>query len=159
MHPNKDETKATAVARAVYLVAREDGTPESRRFLATVKFNLGPDPPTVAYRLQATASGHAELVWEPGPVPLTAEEILRRGTSDGDAGASDVDAFLRKLLQQGPQLVSDIFQSAERLGISRRQCYGAKQRLGAIAKPSGFGEAWAWSLPAHPENVGGRAVS
>lgn len=109
LHTNKDETKAvmnrasgsiafTAVPRAVYLVAREDTSADARRFLASVKFSIGPYPATLAYRLKAEPrEQHAKLVWEAGTVSQTASEILRRadGAADGDQ-AQDAASYLRE---------------------------------------------------------------
>ncbi len=138
----------TAAPRAVFAVAR-DPEDDARRFLATVKFNLGPKPPTLAFRISEDG-----IEWEPTPVlGVDADSALARSGSPGErAERQDAEEFLKELLPGGVMLkVKDILRAADQAGISKPTLYRAKRRLGVKSTHSGVvgesGWEWYWFRP------------
>jgi hypothetical protein len=56
-------------------------------------------------------------------------------------------------LIKGPQLVKDLIERGERLGIKRASLRWAKEKLGIKSKKVGKG--WILELPVHPTILGG----
>ena len=56
--------------------------------------------------------------------------------------------MLRAELENGPRTVPALRKAAKSAGVSWRTLERAKQTLRVMSKPTGFGGAWAWSLPA-----------
>ena len=137
-------------ARAGLLVA-PDPKDETRRILAVSKSNLGPVPPSLAYRLVA-AGDTSRIQWE-GEADCSARDLLAVQSTEGEpagarAGAED---FLRELLADGPVKAKDVRREARDAGVSDRTLDRAKAQLGVRATKAGgrFGgdPAWYWELP------------
>ena len=114
-------------ARAAFLVAK-DHDDDARRLLVPVKFNIGPMPPSLAFRIVDD-----RVVWEDQPLTLDADAVLSQTAQSSDAGRGDRDvakAFLLELLAAGPMLANDVAQAAEVNRISERTLNRAKQELG-----------------------------
>jgi hypothetical protein len=63
--------------------------------------------------------------------------------------SSDAEAWLRTLLEGGPQPTEEIKRQCKAAGLQWRTVERAKAKIGAVAKRSGFGAAgvWSWKLP------------
>ncbi len=137
-------------ARAGLLVA-PDPKDDTRRVVAVSKSNLGPVPPSLAYRL--VQSGDASRIdWEGVAEGCSASDLLAAQRDDGEGAGprEEAEAFLRELLAQGPVPAKDVERDRRAAGISERTLDRAKARLGVRARKEGRpGEAgrWAWSLP------------
>jgi putative DNA primase/helicase len=134
-----------AQARTVLAVGEDPDTP-GRRLLVSVKNNLGPLAPALAFRIS-----EAGLAWEPGIVEGTAEDLL---AGDEPASRSETHerdlavTFLRDLLAEGPATSKQIMADAKANGIAQRTLWRAKAGLGIIAeRAKGQTGAWYWMLP------------
>lgn len=134
-----------AHARAVYLVAAHPEDRE-RRLLATAKINVGPNPPTLAFRL---VGDPPRIEWESEPVDLSSEELLRQDTvsSASKAGTANAESWLRKFLSHGPVKGEDAKVAAKTDGVSERCLELACKALAVVKGPLIFGGTWHWWLP------------
>jgi hypothetical protein len=151
----------TAAARSVLVFGTDPNAPDgeggSQRVLVHVKCNVGPLAPTLVYRLEGRAVRGDEgtviptsRAVEVGLSDVTADELLRRITPDERSERDEAQDFLRAELALGPQPVSTLKQSAQRLGITDATLKRAKKKLGLAAERVGgvAGEGhWQWSLP------------
>ncbi len=139
----------TAAARAEFLVAVDPDHSE-RRILASVKANLAPHQPSLAYRLEGAENGVARIVWG-GSSKYTANELV---TTIGDAADQDVVqlavTFLREELGAGPCPTAQVEKAARAEGISRRSLERARSRLGVEARKVGGRDGY-WELHLPPE--------
>lgn len=149
-------------ARAGLLVA-PDPRDSTRRVLAVSKSNLGPIPPSLAYRLVA-AGDTSRLEWE-GITDWSAGDLLAAQRDDGDGAGprEEAEGFLRELLADGPVRAKRVRAQAEGAGLSWMTVRRAADRLGVTREKAGghFGgdPGWFWSLKvfpkaedAHPQN-------
>jgi RecA-family ATPase len=135
-----------AQARTVLAVA-EDREMPGRRLLVSVKNNLGPTPPALAFRI-----GHAGLTWEPGTVEGSAEQLLavdEAATRSEQKERDQAVTFLRDLLRDGAMQSKQVMADAVANGVSQRTLWRAKAELGILAERTGGRTgAWYWMLPA-----------
>ena len=113
MHLTKDSNRAAAhrvmnsvafvaAPRAVFGVGR-DPQDEDRRVVVPIKFNIGPTPPTLAFRI--TKKGRIQ--WESAPVQgMSAQAVLGVPTAPSDGGEDQSERerakeFLTEILKNG----------------------------------------------------------
>jgi hypothetical protein len=146
-------------ARAVFVFGKDPGDRTGeRRCVATVKFNIAKEPPTLAYRIISEFGAKAHIRWDKGSVPLTADELLvPRSAREDEEGSSRIDeaaTFLATMIDNGPIETSELFRQARQNGIKRDTLYRAKAKLGVRHRRDGSGEKgnqfWRW----HPPNAG-----
>jgi putative DNA primase/helicase len=133
-----------AQARTVLAVGEDPEAP-GRRLLVSIKNNLGPAAPALAFRL-----GDAGLVWEPAPVEGSAEDLLATdelGTRSERRALETATEFLRDTLTGGPVASKELMADARANGIATRTLERAKQDLRLRAGRHGRGP-WYWMLPA-----------
>ena len=102
--------------------------------------------PVLAYRF--TESGRIE--WEDGAVDgVDANMVFGVSASNGGESPTDVEAFLRDVLSDGPVPAKEIEREARGQDISRSTLHRMKRRLGIMTERVGFGKGgeWQWSLP------------
>jgi hypothetical protein len=128
-----------AAARAVFSVSK-DKSDLDRRLLATVKFNSGPEPSTLAFRIS-----EGRVDWE-GPTGLTAEEALSGVAQDMEhSDLREAEAFLTDLLAGGPVPTREVKQKGSDAGHSWATLRRAKDRSGVEAvKEPGKSGRWMW---------------
>jgi hypothetical protein len=142
---------AFAGAPRIVLAIGTDPNDETRarRLVVTVKNNLGPEAPALAFRI--TSDG---LCWVDGP-PLehaSAEDLLDTSavpaTRDDAQQLTEAQRFLERLLADGPVASTQIFKDAKANAIAERTLWRAKRTLqiAAVRIPPSRG-AWFWSLP------------
>ncbi len=84
------------------LLAAKHPDDENRRILASTKCNLGPPPPSLAYRLEGHTNGAGYVVWE-GVTTHTADALVSQPQGDEERTARDeAHEFLRDVLAVGP---------------------------------------------------------
>jgi hypothetical protein len=135
-------------ARAGLLVA-PDPKDETRRVLAVSKSNLGPIPPSLAYRL-VQAGDVSKVEWV-GIAECTAKDLLVIQADEGDTGGARgaAEAFLRELLAGGPVSAKDARRQADEAGIAWRTLRRAQVALGVRAtRIGGLGAEgrWYWEM-------------
>jgi hypothetical protein len=139
-----------AAARAVFAVGADPDDAE-RRLFASVKANLGPKPPTLAFRLRDVEAGLV-LEWESAPVAgLDAETVLGGYTSAEDQEERrDAKVFLVEYLEaDGSAKADDVIKAARQAGISETSLRRAKRHLRVKTHREGFGpgSVCRWVLP------------
>jgi len=136
-----------SIPRVAYLVAQAPDD-EERRVLASLKFNIGPTPAPLAYRIGAEG-----VIWDPEPYALDARQLLGAGEA-GDRKATKLEEakdFLVACLENGPQPSVRVEAAAKNHGISPRTLERARAELSVDSKHRGglAGEGeWVWVLPA-----------
>jgi len=137
-------------ARAGLLVA-PDPKDNTRRVLAVSKSNLGPIPPSLAYRLVA-AGESSRVEWE-GVSECSAGDLLaaQREDLDGAGPREEAEGFLRELLAPGPVAAKSVRKQAREAGVQDRTLDRAKAALGVRSTKAGgrYGgdPTWYWELP------------
>jgi putative DNA primase/helicase len=143
-----------AVARAVFIVAREQGT--DRRLFLPAKNNLAGPRGGLAYRIEPriapNGATQSVVVWDSAPVTVSAQEALvpAAGRTKQQPALTDAVDFLRLMLSSGPLAAKDIMREAREAGVSiasLRRATGTlkvkKRRVGGLG---GEGH-WVWDLP------------
>jgi 5S rRNA maturation endonuclease (ribonuclease M5) len=113
------------VARAA-LVVVEDPDDEERRYFFSIKMNLAPKPPALAFRLNGS------IAWEPEPIALSNVEELMSAKARRSKGGDQLTAavqFLRDELAGGPVLSSEVLKHAEENGFSIATFKRAKETM------------------------------
>jgi hypothetical protein len=136
-------------ARAVFVFGKDPGDMSgARRCMATVRFNIAKEPPTMAYRIVSEQGEKAHIRWEKGTVPLTADELLSPpAAAENTQRVSSVDearAFLKELLADGPMSSRGVWREARDQGIGRYALENAKRELRVEARHDGDDGGWRW---------------
>jgi AAA domain len=137
-----------SIPRVAYLLALDPKDPNAqRRVLAPLKFNIGPNPSSLVYRI-----GAAGVLWESEPCTLGARQLLG-GDESTRAKPTKVDEardFLLRCLKDGPQACARIQAAADQRGINEKALERARMDLGVgsrrVGGLAGAGE-WQWFLP------------
>jgi hypothetical protein len=117
-----------AACRFAMLVAR-DLLVTGQCVLAQVRNSLGGPQPSLAYRITA-ADGVLPAVEWLGASPVSADELLG-GSGRGEGNPRDrTAAFLEQFLAGGPRTVHDVWQAAQKVGLSARTVQRAKPGVG-----------------------------
>ncbi|MBF0437298.1 MAG: AAA family ATPase [Magnetococcales bacterium] len=146
-----------AAARAGYLIAKDPGNNDRRLFLP-VKNNVGVDSSGFAYRIESASlpSGieTSKVVWEPGSVTLTADEVLAAqcASQEERTQLDEAKEFLADLLQHGPVEATKIKNDARGAGISERTLNRAKTALKIKSRKEWGTGKWKWGLPTESGN-------
>jgi AAA domain-containing protein len=135
-----------AQARAVYLVARKRGD-DKVSVLASTKFNIGPRPSSLSYRLvESTGTGAPRVEWL-GEIDITADQLLMKPRPSPRLEAAK--AFLREILADEPMPASDVTEAAKAEGITPKTLRSAREQLEVFGFKQGFEGPWLWRLPEH----------
>lgn len=138
-----------AVARTAWgIVADPNDESGERRLFLQQKNNVAANPGGLAYRITDDGRGGAHVVWEPGIVQETMDDLLQQQTTR-QPERGNAARWLSDALAGGPQPSADLMTKASEAGISERTLRRAKETLGVTAmKAGGFGEdgGWYWAL-------------
>ena len=148
----------TAAARAVFLLARDPDDPSGdRRVLASLKTNLGPMPPSLAFRLVVDPGrDHPHVAWD-GVSAHDARSLFAVPAAGNRPSATDeAEDVLRVILEDEPLPASEAQRLAGEAGVAERTLDRARRLLGVTArkvgKPGEAGQYWEWSLPPKDAN-------
>jgi hypothetical protein len=135
-------------ARAVFVFGKDPGDASGeRRCVATVKFNIGKEPPTLAYTIISELGARAHLRWDKGTVPLKADELLSGptgGASADDSAVAEAVSVLEAILSDGPVRSEDVYRQARQQGVARHTLERAKVQAGVRSLKDGPGQTWRW---------------
>jgi hypothetical protein len=95
--------------------------------LAAVRNSLGGPQPSLAYRITAADGGLPAVEWL-GASPVSADALLGGRGDEGARGRAA--AFLEQFLAGGPRTSHDIWQAAQKAGLSARTVERAKPGVG-----------------------------
>ncbi len=144
-----------AAARSGLVVVKDPSDPEGkRRFLVSLKANLGPGVSGLIFRVDGvTGSDAARIVWEPGSVDATADELLNQGgwASEPKSKLEQAALFLENALALGPLDAAEVERRATAKGISPITLRRAAKALGIEKRKAGFDGGWSWELPEEGE--------
>ncbi|MFO0893107.1 MAG: AAA family ATPase, partial [Isosphaeraceae bacterium] len=126
--------------RTNYLFARDPTDPTgSRRLMLENGQNLGPDVPTLAFRI-AAGDGVGRVEWEPSPVDITLDQALRaeaEGAGDrpeSPSRARECEMWLESELAAGERAAIEVLEKATEAGFSRKQVERSRERLGVASR-------------------------
>jgi hypothetical protein len=141
-----------AAARIVLCLAADPDDPD-RRVLASLKNNLAPRPPSLAFRLQ-----HGRLEWERGAADLDADALLRQTTPADREEQTDAERVIRELLEDTgswPLEAKVALAAGQAQGLHERTMRRTARRLGIRIARVGFGASgrWLWHRPSIPDTV------
>ena len=79
----------------------------------------------------------------------TAKELFGLADADSDNKTATEEAmeWLHELLSEGPILVIEIRELAQKVGISKKALRKAKEKLNVETDKTSFIGGWIWSLP------------
>ena len=152
-----------AAARSAFLVA-SDPQDKSKRLFLPLKENLGPPSGGLAFRIEgATIQSPkgtietARIAWDPNPVTLAADEVLRPSQPPTDSVLGQAMEWLRWTLRESTE-AQVVYARAKELGISQITVRRAAEKLN-IEKRKMFGKngQWLWYLPAQGAQDGQHA--
>lgn len=143
-----------AAARAAFIVTK-DPEEDARRLFLPLKNNIGNDQTGLAFRVESaqvkSSAGLIEtsrIVWEPGPVTMTANEAMQpQGDSEERSALDDAGQFLQSLLADGPVKAGQIKTDADGAGFNWRTIQRAADRLNIERHKDGMRGGWTWRLP------------
>jgi AAA domain len=147
-------------ARSVLLLDRDPDDPEgdegTQRVLAHIKCNVGPQMPSLLYRVTPVVLPATDEQPEVGTSRI---ELLGESAHNGRSlleaangtERSDVDDAVEFLLEElgdgARHPAEELFRAARRQGIRDHTLGRARKRIGAKTKKADFGRGWEWFLP------------
>jgi hypothetical protein len=114
----RNVSAVVASARIDLLVGRNPADPD-RRVLACVKNNLCGPQPTLGYRILQDNHGRPLIEWK-GPVPVTADEIVRTDPSITSSSLAKAVEFLQTTLASRDRPRKEVCDLASAYGIAPR---------------------------------------
>lgn len=145
-----------AAVRSALLLARDPDDPDpergTRRVVAHVKSNIGPQQETLAANIETIRlddGTEAPCLKITGTSDASAADLLGGPVAEVRTKRDDAADFLREELADGPRPVKEIKDAAGEAGIGWRTIEDAKAELKVSARREGFGKegGWKWSLP------------
>jgi hypothetical protein len=145
LYRTMDSLAFTAVARAVWGIARDPRDTE-RRLMLPVKMNLAAPPTGLAFRI-----ADDRVQWETGPADDDWQEVIdenRRASSARSARREFTTLWLRDLLSAGALPQAEIEKRARALGVGTTLLKRIKTELAIESDKRGFGKdsEWFWTL-------------
>lgn len=150
-HMNKDKNGKSAyrglgsidfraAARSVLVVGRAKDNP-AFRVVAHDKSNLAPEGKSIAFELGEKCA----FSWK-GYCDVSVSDLLS-GNGSIQNKTAQMEQVLRDLLKE-PMKAYQIYEHAEKLGISERTVKTAKKNVGVVSRK--VNGQWEWSLPDQP---------
>ena len=115
---------------------------EKLRILAQVKNNIGAKQQGFVYEIVPQEKGLPVIEWR-GRTAYSANDLESQG-QDGRSEFNRAFEFLERELATGPLDSAELFERADRQGISRPTLSRAKSEAGAVSEKKGKG--WIWRL-------------
>jgi hypothetical protein len=139
-----------AAARAAYLIV-PDPSDKSRRFFLPIKNNLSPDSSGLAFRVEGVTISDgtietARVVWEPDPVTVTADDVVRPQSASEESVLHQATEWLQWTLRD-PTLATEVYRRAAEMNFSRMSVRRASETLDVRKRKTSPDGAWIWSLP------------
>jgi putative DNA primase/helicase len=140
-----------ALARLVLVAAKGNAGGEESRALVRAKSNIGPDDGGFGYELERVEVVPGVVGQRPrwlSPLFGAAREILAglEGDEQEDAPRSDVEAFVRGCLADGPIRAKQFQADSEGAGYGWRTVQRVARRMGAEARKESLRGGWSWVL-------------
>ncbi|MBE3071205.1 MAG: AAA family ATPase, partial [Planctomycetes bacterium] len=143
-----------AAARAGWLVIADAADPHRRLFLPT-KMNNAKEPNGMAYTLESVEvpeiGSIGRVLWESGPVTMTADDALAAAAGDPEerTALDSAAEWLKATLADGAMKSNDVKAAAKESGMTWATVRRARDRAGVKVRRQGFGPdgAWYWFLP------------
>src|SRR5205823_8158377 len=112
-----------------------------RRVLASLKSNLAPPAPALAWTVVAGSNGAPRVEWLGVADGVDVAVLLSAPAEGGDerGALSEAKTVLQSVLEDGPLAVREVRRQARQAGVSDRTLDRAKLALGVFAVREGFG--------------------
>ncbi|MCH8151487.1 MAG: AAA family ATPase [Planctomycetes bacterium] len=151
-----------AAARAAFLVA-EDPDGHDCRLMLPLKMNLAKRPKGLAFYICENGDGVPYVAWNPEPVHLTADDVVRAGGGRGPSETQRAKTFLERTLAEGPMAADEVKKRAEAAGFAWRTVNRAKADLHVESErdrnDSGQVGDSCWWLPGTPRREFGKQAN
>lgn len=142
----------TAAARATYIVTKENDDPD-RRLMLPLKNNLAKDTNGYGYRIEERFLTNLNpkintscVIWEKEFVNMSAEEVFF--SENRSSHHIKTENFLLQELAEGCEVsCNELYEKAEKLGISRKTLRTVKNKIKVDTRKDGYQGQWLWSLP------------
>ena len=131
-------------SRAAYVVAPDPEDPD-QRVLACTKFNIGPKPLSLRFRIEP-AGTTARVRWE-GECDLTASELVATQKKSGGGKFEEAKGIIAEVLASGPRGSNEVVQACREAGIGDKTYHRARKALGVLAEKAEFQGQWLLTLP------------
>ncbi|HEX6983099.1 MAG TPA: AAA family ATPase [Balneolaceae bacterium] len=161
MHLNKSNSQSAkhrvsgsiayvAASRATWLITN-DKDDHSRKLMIPVKFNIGPKPDGLAYKIIENDQKEPVIAWEADPIEIDPDEALSHENESSAPEREYAKEFLLQILDNGAVPAEDIFSEAETHDITKRTLKRAKEQLKVEAirryeKGKRGVQGWSWKL-------------
>ncbi len=138
-------------ARSGLLVAKDPDNPE-QRVLASIKSNLGPPAPALAFHIQGTQEGAIRVAWDGESQHTPASLLVNPLDGESRDATEEAVGFLRDCLASEAIPGDEVKRQGRAAGISERTLERAKSLAGVKARKTGFGKTgkWVWELVPPP---------
>jgi hypothetical protein len=133
-------------SRFALVVAKDpDDDTGKRRVIAMQKVNIGTEPTSIAYALEAVPDTDVARVAWLGTSPHTANDLLSAPADEVELTKRDeARTWLRDALNAGPVATKELQRASRDTGIGWRTFESAKRDLGVRADKAG--DTWRWAL-------------
>lgn len=138
-------------ARFGFIVAKDPEDPTGvRRVLAPQKINIGPEPPSLMYRLVGVEGTDVARIEWLGEASVNTLTLLENVQTDHERSArSEARSWLSEALKDCSVPVKDLQVMARNDGMAWRTLERVKNDLGIVARREGFGPGarYVWAFP------------
>jgi len=135
-----------AVARAVYMVGKDEHDQDLRYFFPT-KNNLGNDNSGFAYKITETNNGAPVIEWEDEMIDVTPDIIEHSASNRKISKIDKAKAWIEDFLAEGPSPAPALKEQYLRAGHCEKTIKRALEELEFKPKKSSFKGPWIWRLP------------
>jgi hypothetical protein len=153
IHAGSGSIAMTAIARSVLLAGVNPVDPDLS-VLTVSKSNVAASQ-SISYTLESTNSTTAMQVAWGGRVDVTANDVIRKMTSEAISQLQEAEDFLFGALEEGPQPSKLLLDQAARAGIAIGTLRRAKKSLGVRSKKQGVGTSqfFIWSVSKNSDRL------
>jgi len=146
MHRITGSLALVAAARASYLVTKDTDDPK-RRLMLPMKNNLGDDQHGFAYSIAVADNGAPYILWEEGPVEVSADDALNNveETEEDTTALGEAKEWILAQLESGAVPSEEMLSKAKKDGIAIKTLRRAKTDLKIEStRKNGY---WSWIAP------------
>jgi hypothetical protein len=152
------------------LVVAPDPEEDGRKLLLPLKFNIGPKPSALRYRLQdlaaeekppilaqcteltdddktALAQQLFRIAWL-GPVDASADEVMAKPTTSKVSASKREEAadWIVAYLANGARSSDDVIEAGKKMGFSRGTLFNARNGMKNLVRARRQGRGWVWEV-------------
>lgn len=148
-----------AMARVIFIAAKQEKDEGSSRIFCRAKSNIGPDDDGFSYALrdqiipERLELSPSCVVWG-NPIEGSAKHLLAEAENMSSSNClEDAKDFLEQILGKETVSATEIRAASKQAGISNATLRRAKDALGVASKRDGKNKTWAWALPQQQQDA------